>query len=203
MIFNCANIVCTLIHVLRHILTVCPLDIIFVIDDSSSISGNEFKRLKNFLNKVVDSLDIGEDRVRVGVIKYAKGVKDEIRLDDFTTEAPLKRAITRIKHERGGTRTGRAISRMVKAFQGGFGGRSDADKIGIVITDGKSKDSVAGPVRRAGREGITLYGIGIGRSIDRSEIRSIAGGDTGRTFFSTSFSVLGRVTRELTAALSC
>ena len=203
MTFNCANIVCTLIHVLRHILTVCPLDIIFVIDDSSSISGNEFKRLKNFLNNVVDSLDIGEDRVRVGVIKYAKGVKDEIRLDDFTTKASLKRAIAIIKHERGGTRTGRAISRMVKAFQGGFGGRSDADKIGIVITDGKSKDSVAGPVRRAGREGITLYGIGIGRSIDRNEIRSIAGGDTGRTFFSTSFSVLGRVTRELTAALSC
>ena len=174
-----------------------------MIDDSSSISGNEFKRLKNFLNKVVDSLDIGEDRVRVGVIKYAKGVKDEIRLDDFTTKVSLKRAITRIKHERGGTRTGRAISRMVKAFQGGFGGRSDADKIGIVITDGKSKDSVAGPVRKAGRKGITLYGIGIGRSIDRSEIRSITEGDTSRTFFFTHFTILNRVTRELTVALSC
>ena len=173
------------------------LDIIFAIDDSSSISGKQFRGLKTFLANVVDSLDVGEDAVRIGVIKYAKGVKDEIRLDDFFGKEMLKAAVLKIKHERGGTRTGKAITRMVKAFQGGFGARVGARKIGIVITDGKSKDSVTRPVMRAERAGITLYAIGVGGSVDRSEIRTIAGGRR-RAFFSTSFSTLNRVIQELT-----
>ena len=93
-------------------------------------------------------MDVGEDAVRIGVIKYAKGVKDEIRLDDFFGKEMLKAAVLKIKHERGGTQTGKAITRTVKAFQGGFGARVGARKIGIVITNGKSKDSVTSPVIR-------------------------------------------------------
>ena len=89
------------------------LDVIFAIDDSSSISGKQFRGLKTFLANVVDSLDIGMNAVRIGVIKYARGVKDEIRLDDFFGKEMLKAAILKIKHERGGTRTGKAITRMV------------------------------------------------------------------------------------------
>ena len=91
---------------------------------------------------------------------------------------------------------------MVKAFQGGFGARVGTQKIGIVITDGKSKDSVTRPVKRAERAGITLYAIGVGGSVDRSEIRTIAGGCS-RAFFSTSFSTLNRIIQELTTGFGC
>ena len=65
--------------------------------------GNSLEVSRHFFANVVDSLDIGEDAVRIGVIKYAKGAKDEIRLDDFFGKEMLKAAVLKIKHERGGT----------------------------------------------------------------------------------------------------
>ena len=46
-------------------------DIVFVLDGSGSIQADNFQTMKNFVENMVDSFDISENAVRIGVIKYS------------------------------------------------------------------------------------------------------------------------------------
>jgi len=48
-------------------------DIVFVVDSSGSINEHDkgnWQRVKNFAKSIVGKLDVGEDRVRVGMVEF-------------------------------------------------------------------------------------------------------------------------------------
>uniref|UniRef100_A0A673KVR7 Integrin alpha-11-like n=1 Tax=Sinocyclocheilus rhinocerous TaxID=307959 RepID=A0A673KVR7_9TELE len=137
------------------------MDIVIVLDGSNSIY--PWYEVQDFLINVLQKFYIGPGQIQVGVVQYGARVVNEFRLDDFRTVEEVVEAAKNID-QRGGeeTRTALAISEArTQAFK--HGGRPDAKKVMIVITDGESHDSpnLRKAVEESEKDNITLYGIAV------------------------------------------
>ncbi|KAF4094742.1 hypothetical protein G5714_023820 [Onychostoma macrolepis] len=137
------------------------MDIVIVLDGSNSIY--PWYEVQDFLINVLQKFYVGPGQIQVGVVQYGARVVNEFRLDDFRTVEEVVAAAKNID-QRGGeeTRTALAISEArTQAFK--HGGRPDAKKVMIVITDGESHDSpnLRKVVEESEKDNITLYGIAV------------------------------------------
>ncbi|KAJ8336126.1 hypothetical protein SKAU_G00394690 [Synaphobranchus kaupii] len=135
------------------------IDVLLLIDGSYSIGKGSFERSKHFAIKMVDVLDINPDRVRIGAIQYSSKPKLEFELNDYPTKDEAKEAIKNIRFRGGSTEIGKSIKYVLR--KGFPGGRGDTAKILVLLTDGKSQDSIKSPAIFAQRSGIRLFAVGI------------------------------------------
>nr|KAG8543408.1 hypothetical protein GDO81_024749 [Engystomops pustulosus] len=154
-----------------------PTDLVFIVDSSRSVRPSEFEQVKVFLSQVLESLDVGVNNTRVGVLNYASSVKNEFSLKTHKTKAALLQAVKKIQPLSTGTMTGLAIQYAINhAFTEGEGARlksSGVKKVAIVVTDGRPQDGVKDISARARESGIELFAIGVGR-VDMTTLRQIA-----------------------------
>ncbi|XP_056307282.1 integrin alpha-11 [Danio aesculapii] len=137
------------------------MDIVIVLDGSNSIY--PWYEVQDFLINVLQKFYIGPGQIQVGVVQYGERVVNEFRLDDFRTVDEVVAAAKNID-QRGGEETRTALGINVartQAFK--HGGRPDAKKVMIVITDGESHDSLdlKAAVEESEKDNITLYGIAV------------------------------------------
>uniref|UniRef100_A0A8B9TGQ6 Matrilin-1 n=1 Tax=Anas platyrhynchos TaxID=8839 RepID=A0A8B9TGQ6_ANAPL len=164
----------------RSTCTLCrtkPTDLVFVIDSSRSVRPQEFEKVKVFMSRVIEGLDVGPNSTRVGVINYASAVKNEFSLKTHQTKAGLLQAVRRIEPLSTGTMTGLAIQFAIsRAFSDSEGARlrsPNINKVAIVVTDGRPQDGVQDVSARARAAGIEIFAIGVGR-VDMHTLRQIA-----------------------------
>uniref|UniRef100_A0A8D2IWV0 Matrilin-1 n=1 Tax=Varanus komodoensis TaxID=61221 RepID=A0A8D2IWV0_VARKO len=154
-----------------------PTDLVFIVDSSRSVRPNEFEKIKVFLSQVTESLDVGPNATRVGVINYASTVKNEVSLKTHRTKASLLQAVRKIEPLSTGTMTGLAIQFAInRAFSEQEGARVHApeiNKVAIIVTDGRPQDMVKDVAARARALGIEMFAIGVGR-VDMHTLRQIA-----------------------------
>ncbi|CAG2243892.1 unnamed protein product [Mytilus edulis] len=153
-----------------------PADIYFVMDSSSSIGRQNYKKQKSFLVNLVRKFDIGSDKTRVGVIPFSNDYRVAVPLGLINDIGGLSKAIHNIPYTRGGTHTAAAL-KYVKNFGFASGtSRQNAAQIVIVLTDGYSRDpeSTKHEAKKLHDAGINTFVIGIGDGIDMEELRSIA-----------------------------
>ncbi|KGL73722.1 Cartilage matrix protein, partial [Tinamus guttatus] len=154
-----------------------PTDLVFVIDSSRSVRPHEFEKVKVFMSRVIEGLDVGPNSTRVGVINYASAIKNEFSLKTYQTKAGLLQAVQRIEPLSTGTMTGLAIQFAInRAFSDSEGARvrsPNINKVAIVVTDGRPQDSVQEVPARARAAGIEIFAIGVGR-VDMHILRRIA-----------------------------
>ncbi|XP_054827054.1 matrilin-3 [Eublepharis macularius] len=150
-----------------------PLDLVFIIDSSRSVRLEEFEKVKTFLDKMIDSLDVGEAATRVAVVNYASTVKVEFNLRTYFDKASMKQAVSRISPLTAGTMTGLAIQTAVdEAFTEESGARPSSlniPKVAIIVTDGRPQDQAQEVASRARASGIEIYAVGV----DRADIQSL------------------------------
>ena len=154
------------------------VDIVHVLDGSGSVGSSGFNVAVNAIADSVDSFIIGTNESRVGVIVYHSNANISLRLEESATlgNEGSKARIKSISFPGGGTRTGTAISLATSHFRSeGLPGNA---KVIIVITDGQSGDAVAGPATDATNNGILMYAVGIGPSINNAELNLITNGIT-------------------------
>ncbi|XP_036356793.1 uncharacterized protein LOC115209189 isoform X2 [Octopus sinensis] len=152
-------------------------DIVFVLDESGSITRPNFKTIKTFVKNLVSVFPISRKQVRIGVITFSTRLKNEFNLNRYFTHRQLYHAIDRIQYNRGRTNTHLALDYLKKhAFQSEAGGRRHIPQIAIVITDGKSSrpEQTQHTARILKDSGIHIYAIGIGKQVPRSELVTIA-----------------------------
>lgn len=113
-----------------------PMDIIFVLDGSDSVTYKNFDKVKKFTTDIIDQFTLGEYHVRVGVIEFSTFIGTVIELGRFRDVTLLKFLIRNITMSNDGTGTHKALKRMREMFQ--ERGRPDQPHIGVVITDGLS-----------------------------------------------------------------
>ncbi|CAH1252946.1 MATN1 [Branchiostoma lanceolatum] len=147
-----------------------PVDLVFVVDGSGSVTAPEFEKVKTFMKNVVTQFTIGAADTKVGVIQYSSTVQEEFSLNAHFTKTAVLNAIDNIVYMGGGTLTGSAITYMKDNSQW----RPNVAKIAIVVTDGQSSDDVAAPSTAAQNTGITMHAIGVGGNVDQSELAAIA-----------------------------
>ncbi|XP_069016562.1 matrilin-3-like [Embiotoca jacksoni] len=154
-----------------------PIDLVFIIDSSRSVRPAEFEKAKEFLQDMVDSLAIGSDATRVGLVNYASTVKIEFLLKTYFNKSSLKKALARVEPLASGTMTGMAIkTAMEKAFTVEAGARTGSPniaKVAIIVTDGRPQDKVEEVSAAARTSGIEIYAVGVDRA-DMASLRLMA-----------------------------
>ncbi|XP_077586707.1 uncharacterized protein LOC144205944 isoform X2 [Stigmatopora nigra] len=150
-----------------------PIDLVFIVDSSRSVRPAEFEKAKEFLIDMVDTLEIGSDATRVGLVNYASTVKIEFLLNTYFDKRALKEALARVQPLASGTMTGVAIRAAVdKAFVPEAGARPasmNIAKVAIVVTDGRPQDQVEEVSAAARAAGIEIYAVGV----DRADLMSL------------------------------
>ncbi|XP_038644342.1 uncharacterized protein col6a3 isoform X3 [Scyliorhinus canicula] len=150
-------------------------DIVFLIDGSPGM-GRSFLQVRSFLNKVIQELDIGPDKDQVAVVQYSSDSRLEFGLNTHSTKNEVLNALRTLRLKTGRPlNTGAALDFVTRnVFTPSAGSRSDAgaSQILVLITAGKSRDSVGRAANAVKQAGIVPFAIGA-KSADTSELRQI------------------------------
>ncbi|XP_019642388.1 PREDICTED: kielin/chordin-like protein isoform X8 [Branchiostoma belcheri] len=167
-------------RVVRQAGGVCSADIVFIVDDSSSVSSSWFGSAKQF---ILDFLQCFTDQdIGVGVLLFNCVPRSGIPLGMYTAaDAGLPAAINLLMRQGGLSRIGLAISFMTATSN--F--RDGVPKVAVILTDGMSQSDAAGQgmdhyeaqAIAARNAGIDLYAVGIGGSelVDNDVLEAITG----------------------------
>lgn len=163
----------------------------FIVDESGSIGTPNFQLVRTFLHSLVNGLEVGKNRVRVGIVTYNDNPRTQVDLDTFDHKSELLDFINILPYHGGGTNTGLALNYTKEnVFVSQKGSRKHVQQVAVVITDGKSQDSVSIAAAELRRTGVTVYAVGV-KDADKAELRQLASHPTNKHIFSVdSFSML-------------
>ena len=152
------------------------LDIVFVLDASGSIRENNFVTMKDFVKSIVSNFEIGADKTRVGVIRFATLASIVIPLGSINNALLLNNYITNIVYSDGSTTaTYSALNLLDNAFSNARTSEG-VPRVAIVFTDGQSNSPslTIQAAQAVHSSGIVVYSFGIGNNVDNNELNAIA-----------------------------
>ena len=163
-------------------LSVCEAvaDLVFVLDSSGSIEINgqgNWNLLLDFLVRLVESLDIGPNAIRVGLVSYSGRSTVNFLLDRYTRKDELINAIRNIPYIGDATNTAAAIEDMRTKVFTQRGDRPNIQNIAMVVTDGVSNVDQRNTVPNANRakdDGIWMMVVGITDEVNETELQGIS-----------------------------
>jgi len=172
------------------------LDLFLIVDASSSIGTENFALVRRFIKSLADYFEIGQDRVRIGLISFNRKVSNILKLSDVEDKEMLDAAVDSIPYNGKGTNTGRALQEVVdNAFVRKNGDRPDVENQVVVITDGKSKDDIKTP-GRALKKIAHVMAIGVGVKVRAKDLFELASDDE-YVYTPESYSELGKLKFEV------
>ncbi|XP_051568900.1 matrilin-4-like isoform X19 [Myxocyprinus asiaticus] len=177
------------------------IDLVLLIDGSKSVRPNNFELVKQFVNQVVDQLDVSPKATRVGLIQYSSRVRTEFPLSMYQSKEEIKKAVMNVGYMEKGTMTGLALKHMVEnSFTEADGARpakKNIPRVGLVFTDGRSQDDITEWANKAKEAGITMYAVGVGKAVE-DELRVIASEPVEKHFFYTAdFTAISQIAENL------
>ena len=183
------------------------VDMVFVLDASTSVTEDNFELMKDFLKYFLSTAPIDNGNVRVGVIIYSTADYLQFHLNAYSNSLELFDAIDFIPYRYGSTNTADALKTMrTEMFTAANGDRPDIPNVCIVLTDGVSNINARQTIPQAEMardEGIHIYVIGIGLT-DTTEIDGIASKPLDQNRFTVDdFSELSDLRNHVFSALCC
>lgn len=141
-----------------------PVDIVFVIDGSASVSNSDFIQQKNFIASIIYKLDIGKNNTNVGALVYSSTIGKSISLTPFKGKDLLLTLVHLMSklNEGSDTAIGIKYARQMLNEQG----RVNARKTMVVFADGRSRDPglTVEEARLAKDVGIIIFAVGVGQN---------------------------------------
>ncbi|XP_062536901.1 sushi, von Willebrand factor type A, EGF and pentraxin domain-containing protein 1-like [Armigeres subalbatus] len=142
------------------------VDIVFLIDASSSVGKANFYSEIKFVKKLLSDFNVSYNYTRVAVITFSSQMKIFRHIDQISTSVEdndkcllLNYQIPKIDFSGGGTYTYGALKEAEEIFQNA---RTDSKKIIFLITDGFSNGRDPIPLAESlKRNNVTIYSIGI------------------------------------------
>lgn len=134
------------------------MDPVFVIDGSKSLGPANFELVKQFVNSIVDSLNVSRTGTHVGLLQYSTKVRTEFTLSQYTTAQGIKQAVSRMQYMGRGSMTGSALRHMFAfSFSAKEGARPNIPNVSIVFTDGRSQDDASEWANKAKNSGTLFF----------------------------------------------
>uniref|UniRef100_A0A8C9VS80 Matrilin 4 n=1 Tax=Scleropages formosus TaxID=113540 RepID=A0A8C9VS80_SCLFO len=150
------------------------VDLVFIIDSSRSVRPHEFETMRKFMIDIINTLDVGANATRVGVVQYSSQVQNVFSLKSFSKKQDMVKAINQIIPLAQGTMTGLAIQyAMTVAFSRGEGARPGIPDVAVIVTDGRPQDRVAEVAAAARNRGVEIFAVGVARA-DMTSLRAMA-----------------------------
>lgn len=142
--------------------------------------------MKDFTKSFISKSSIGQDKVHIGVMQYSTNTRLEF---DLTTHYNLEGMLNTIDDMtpiKTRTHTGRAITEVSQYFDAARGRRPGVKQWLVVMTDGKSRDSVKEPAQALRAKGVVIYAIGVDKA-NSSKLSDISGPSSQRFFIENTF----------------
>ena len=154
------------------------IDLAFLIDGSGSVGVKNFRRCLAFVQNLIRGFKISPRYTRVAAEVYSSSPRRIFPFTRYRNVYQVLRAVGSIKYPHGGTKTGNAL-RDVKRYL--YRGRSRRKRVLIVLTDGRSQDTVLKPSRALKRAKVDIFAVGVGRGYSVTQLNEIAT-DRGHVF---------------------
>ena len=175
------------------------MDVGFLLDSSGSINMADkynFQRIKDFIKGFIKSVVIGENDTRIGIATFSSQGNFKIRFNftTYSTTESLLDATQDIPYDSGNTYTGEALTRIRLDLLSMA--RDGLPVILIVLTDGKSHDSVTVPSKRLRAAGVHIISVGVGDAV-YAELADMASDPDNGNIYDVSFSSLANLVGSL------
>ncbi|XP_038554111.1 collagen alpha-3(VI) chain-like [Micropterus salmoides] len=151
-------------------------DIVFLLDGSDA-TRNGFPAMRDFVERVVEKLNVGENKDRVSVVQYSRDAEVHFDLKRYKTRDDILDSVRGLRH-RGGRplNTGAALQYVRdNVFTNSSGSRrlQGVPQMLILLNGGRSFDNVDTPASALKQQGIYVVGIGT-RNSDSRELQKIS-----------------------------
>ncbi|XP_034643663.1 collagen alpha-1(XX) chain isoform X3 [Trachemys scripta elegans] len=182
--------------------TSATTDIVLLVDGSWSIGRSNFKLIREFLSTLVSPFSIARDKIRIGLSQYSSDPRTEWNLNTYVTRDEVLEAVRNLRYKGGNTFTGLALSHVLEQnLKPEAGARSDAVKLVILLTDGKSQDDANQSAQTLKNMGIEIFAIGV-KNADEAELRQVASEPLELTVYNVlDFPLLSSLVSRLTRVL--
>lgn len=166
----------TIYHVTLTFVECVPVDLVFVMDDSGSVSEENFQTMLTFASDLLNSFKIGEKDTRVGLITFSSSARRIFNFDAYSLRTQIQTAIKETLYNAGGTNTADALQEARQMFVFNDAKRSNALSLAIVLTDGQSNSAVdtVDSANNLHNADVMVFCIGIGSNLNENELRAIA-----------------------------
>uniref|UniRef100_A0A8C4TK98 VWFA domain-containing protein n=1 Tax=Erpetoichthys calabaricus TaxID=27687 RepID=A0A8C4TK98_ERPCA len=150
-------------------------DVVFLLDGSND-TRNAFPAMRDFVRRIVESLDVQENQDHVAVVQYSNDQDARVFLNTHFSMEEVLNAIRGLRHKGGRPLNTGAALRFVKdiVFSNSAGGRpADVPKILTVLSGGPSADDVQRPSAALKQKGVLSFSIRA-RSADDPELAALS-----------------------------
>ncbi|XP_019849170.1 PREDICTED: uncharacterized protein LOC100641243 [Amphimedon queenslandica] len=201
-------------------------DLAILIDESTSISPDDFNLEKQFAADLVQQFPVSQDGTHVSVIRFSNIARTQVisHLGDVTDTATLRQIILAISNNDSfngrGTFTHHKDAMILARQQFNDRGREGASKVVVLITDGvpndetsgilgdKSPQSAIGEATAARNQGVDIFCVGVflpGGSLVANASRELnaLAGDPGRVSLVDNFNALNSTLTNLISGRIC
>ena len=86
------------------------VDLVFLLDNSGSVGDSNFRKVKDFVKRVIDFFNIGREGTHVAVVTYDTDTHIEFTLTRYYTKNELRNAVDDIDYHGYLTYTGEALN---------------------------------------------------------------------------------------------
>ncbi|XP_010711552.1 collagen alpha-3(VI) chain isoform X9 [Meleagris gallopavo] len=174
-------------------------DVVFLIDSSDSVRTDGLAHIRDFISRIVQQLDVGPNKVRIGVVQFSNNVFPEFFLKTHKSKNAVLQAIRRLRL-RGGypVNAGKALDYVVKNYFIKSAGSRIEDGVPqhlVVILGDQSQDDVNRPANVISSTSIQPLGVGA-RNVDRNQLQVITN-DPGRVLVVQDFTGLPTLERRV------
>jgi Mg-chelatase subunit ChlD/sugar lactone lactonase YvrE len=177
-----------------------PVDVVLVLDTSSSMAGAKLDAALRSARSFVALLDLPHDRAAVVTFDSQARTAQPLTGDRQRLDAALTRQPTAL-----GTRIDRGLTQALGELLGPRR-RSAADPVIVLLTDGRpqggSEADTATAARMARDLGTLVYAIGLGSDVDPRTLTDIAG-RTDRVFVAPGPADLTAIYRDIARVIPC
>ncbi|XP_052327166.1 collagen alpha-1(XII) chain-like isoform X5 [Oncorhynchus keta] len=177
-------------------------DVVILVDGSYSIGLSNFAKVRSFLEVLVNSFDIGPDKIQISLVQYSRDAHTEFYLNTHRDLSAVVKAVRTFPYRGGSTNTGRAMTYVrEKVFLANRGSRPNVPRVTILITDGKSSDSFKDPATKLKKADVEIFAVGVKDAV-RSELEAIANEPVETHVYTVEdFDAFQRISKELTQSI--
>lgn len=153
-----------------------PLDVVLLLDGSSSLPASSFDKMKSFAKAFISKANIGPHLTQVSVIQYGSINTIDVPWNVAQEKAYLQSLVDLMQQEGGPSQIGNALAFAVRYVTSQIhGARPGASKAVVMIVMDTSLDSVDTAVDAARSNRVAVFPIGVGDRYDEAQLRILAG----------------------------
>ncbi|XP_071328574.1 collagen alpha-3(VI) chain-like isoform X2 [Trachinotus anak] len=151
-------------------------DVVFLVDGSDGV-GREFPIIQEFIRRVVESLNVGENKIRIAVVQYGDFAQADMYLNSHTTKEGVLNAVRGMRQRGGRQRNlGQAlqfVGQDVLTTARGSRKQDGVPQFVIVISSGSSTDDINRPASTLKQSRVLPFSIGT-RDVNPTELRVVS-----------------------------